>query len=378
MNYGIIPIHEGSVQATPENAGYRSESLQNLDNLLVHLIEEEKLQCSSYMLSRNGKIFANKSMGKLCGFDERGDLQPDSIRGIASITKIYTTIAILQLIEKAYIYLSQPVSSIISEFDTPIHSGITIFHLLTHTSGLCPDSGYYNEPYPRGWWGNSGDGNWIKSGLSGPVLKKPGEEWIYSSFCFMVLGEIVSRISGIPYEEYVQKNIIEPMGLENTFFSVPKSLHSKVCMLSEREEKRLSPSEEPDNNRPPRSAGGIYSTLEDLTKLGQLMLNKGTFNGHCILGRKTIEIMTTNQIGNIPAFHWGNQFKAYHQGLGWRITSRNTFSSPGTFGHEGAGRSSLYIDPVEQLIAVMIVPSQISWVPESIIGVQGIIWSGLI
>jgi outer membrane protein assembly factor BamB len=65
------------VQSTPENVGYRSENLQLLDNLLIRLIDEKKLQCSSYLLSRNGKIFAYKSMGKLCGFDERGDLKPE-------------------------------------------------------------------------------------------------------------------------------------------------------------------------------------------------------------------------------------------------------------------------------------------------------------
>lgn len=374
-----ISRHEGKVHCTPEAVGYRSENLCYLDNLLISLISEKKLQCASYMLSKNGKIFASKSMGRLCGFENRGDLMPDSIRRIASITKIFTTIAILQLMEKGFIYMTQPVASIINEFDTPVHNRINIFHLLTHTSGLTPDPGYFKEPYQKGWWGNSEDGNWIKSGLSGPMLKNPGEEWLYSSFGFMILGEIISRISKMPYEKYVEYNIIEPLGMESTFFNVPEPYHNKVCMLTERENRRLIEKHEETANVPPSSAGGLYSSLEDLCKLGQLMLNKGTFNGHYVLGRKTVEAMTSNNLpSGIPAYHWGDQFKSYEQGLGWRVTSRNIFSSPGTFGHEGAGRSSLYIDPVEQLVAAVFVPSSAEWVPESIVGVQGIIWSGII
>lgn len=88
--------------------------------------------------------------------------------------------------------------------------------------------------------------------------------------------------------------------------------------------------------------------------------------------------MTSNLLSNVPAFHWGEQFKSYEQGFAWRITSRNFFSSDGTFGNEGAGRSALYVDPVEKMVAAYFVPSQIRWVPESVMNVQAVIWSGIL
>jgi CubicO group peptidase (beta-lactamase class C family) len=373
-----IRIHEEEVRLTPEEAGYSSEALTRLDALFMRLIRENKLQCASYRLARHGETIACKSMGSLCSFEDRGDFMPDSIRNIASITKIFTTLAILQLIEKGDLYLAQPVCSIIPEFDTPLHNGITLFHLLTHTSGLCPDPGYFGEPYPRNLWEDLHKGDWIKQVLSGPIHVKPMQEWQYSSAGYMILGEIISRLTGMPYVEYVIQNIIQPLELNHTFFYVPPELHKNVCFINEQESKWF-PATADQTQEPASAAGGLFSTLADLQKIGQLMLDQGMYKNRRILGRKTIEVMCNNNLPDgIFAYHWGSRFPSYAQGLGWRITSRNLFSSPGSFGHEGSGRCSLYIDPVEDFIMTVFVPSNVSWVPESILSVQAVAWSGII
>lgn len=374
---GNYPIHLGKVDVSPEEVGYNSARLETLDSLFQRLIRQEKLQCASYLLSRNGKIFASKSMGRLSGFDDRGDLMPDSIRRIASITKCHTAIAIAKLIEDGEIYLQQPVATILEEFDTPMHNDIEIFHLLTHTAGIIADPGYFKEPYQRGWWDgfNGEKDNWIKAMLAGPKLSKPGEVWNYSSAGYTILGEIVSRVSGMPFEEYVTKNILKPLSMDRSFFQVPEELHDQVCMIHSDEAERLKPKE--NKNALPSSSGGLYSNLYDLWKIGQLMLDNGTLGGQRILGRKTVEVMTSNLLSNVPAFHWGSQFKSYEQGFAWRITSRNFFSSDGTYGNEGAGRCALYVDPVEKMVAAYFVPTKLGWVPESVMNAQAVIWSGI-
>jgi CubicO group peptidase (beta-lactamase class C family) len=373
-----ITIHPGPVDISPREAGYRPEKIDRLNALFQGLIREKKLQCASYLLARRGKIFAHNSMGQLRFRGESCDLLPDSIRRTASITKVFTAISILRLIEEGKLYLEQPVKSLIEEFNTDQHKDITLFHLLTHTSGLTADGGYFAEAYPGLWLPGfkPGKTSWIKAALSGPPQAKPGELWNYSSIGYLVLGEVIARVSGLPADKYIQQTVVTPLGLERTFFNVPPELKAQVCTIQEWDEEELTPDENAAL-RPPPTAGGIASTLKDLWSVGQMLLDRGTFRGERILGRKTVEAMTRNHLTNTPAFYWGIKKKAMEYGLGMNVYSDHIFLSPGAFSHEGAGRSALYIDPVEQLIAVYFVPTTIDWVPESIVNPLAVIWSGL-
>ncbi len=373
-----IAIHPGPVDISPREAGYRPEKIDRLNALFQGLIREKKLQCAGYLLARRGKIFAHNSMGQLRFRGERCELMPDSIRRTASITKVFTAISILRLIEDGRLYLEQPVKSLIEEFNTDQHKEITVFHLLTHTSGLTADGGYFTEAYPGPWLPGfkPGKTSWIKASLSGPPQAKPGELWNYSSIGYFILGEVIARVSGLPADKYIQQTVVTPLGLERTFFNVPPELKAQVCTIQEWEEEELTPDENAAL-RPPPTASGIASTLKDLWRVGQMLLDRGTFRGERILGRKTVEAMTRNHLTNTPAFYWGLKKKAMEYGLGMNVYSDHIFLSPGTFAHEGAGRSALYIDPVEQLIAVYFVPTAIDWVPESIVNPLAVIWSGL-
>ena len=375
MGKGEQPVlHLGGVDVSPGEVGFIPEKVDQLDAYFLRLVEQEKVQCASYLLARYGKVFACKSMGGLSAFDDSTDFMPDSIRQVYSITKAFTAIAILRLVEEGKIYLEQPVASIIEEFDTPIHRSILILHLLTHTSGICPDPGYYCEPYPRDGWGSGNDANWIKNVLKGPLACTVGEAWIYSSAGFTILGEIVSRITGVPYEEYVMQRILAPLDMHRSFFSIPRALLDQVCAVNEWEHKKLREEDQP--NRPPMSAGGLSSTLPNLFRLGQMLLNKGTLDGKRAISRKAVEAMTRNQLCGVPAFYWGAGFKSYAYGLGLHLAISDLLS-PGVFNHEGYGRSCLYVDPAEQFMAIYFVPSVYEWLPEVTINPRGIIWSGL-
>ncbi len=135
------------------------------------------------------KFFAHTAMGKLTHKEESLDLLPGSIRKTYSITKIITTAAIMQLIERGLIFLHQPVSSILKPFDTPMHREITIFHLLTHTSGLRAGSRILCKPHQLPWFEwmirerkkNDPATEWIQVILAGPVFEAQGKEWHYST-----------------------------------------------------------------------------------------------------------------------------------------------------------------------------------------------------
>jgi CubicO group peptidase (beta-lactamase class C family) len=376
MNINNLTIHTGETHASPEEAGFNPAKLDQLDAFLADLIGQQKLQCAGYLLSRNGKIFAAKSMGKLTYHENSPELMPDSIRYIASITKSITALAVMKLIEDGKIYLGQLVKTIIEEFDTPLHENIQIFHLLTHTSGLKAIPGYFTEPYPADDEDIKPGDNWIKKALEGPLQAELGTAWIYSNWNYIILGEIITRVSGMDFQGYISQNIFQPLGMENTFYKIPKEYHDRICVIQEWEEQVYVENMYP-SNYPLDAAGGVSSNLYDLWKLGQMILNKGSFNGAQVLGRKTVEAMTRNHLTNTPAYFWGYKIKALEFGLGWYFDYRDLVT-PGTISNEGYGRSALFIDPVEQFVAVYFVPSKIHWFAEQMINPRAIMWSGLL
>ncbi|WP_256760368.1 serine hydrolase [Cohnella sp. WQ 127256] len=372
------PVLEGNIEVVPEEVGLDSRQLSKLDHHFQELMSHNKLQGASYLVARNGKVVAWKSMGPLHGSTNEGQLQPDSLRKLSSITKAFTSVSIVKLIEDGKLYIDQPVASILEEFNNPMHQEINLFHLLTHTSGILPVTGYYNEPYPREWWGAGGTDNWIRKVLQGPLVCQPGEAYNYSTVGFALLGEIIARTSRKKYEEYVIENILQPLGMERTFFDIPEHLLSEVCTVDEYDREKMR-GQEDDSRRPPRSDSGLYSTLNDMWKFGQMLLDGGAFRDQRILGRRSVELLTSRHLFHVPAYHWGGKIKDKGHALGLDLAIDHlSFETQGTFQLEGAGRSAFFVDPKEKLVVVFFVPSIYSWVPLSVLGTKQIIWSSLV
>ncbi|WP_199620796.1 serine hydrolase domain-containing protein [Paenibacillus alkalitolerans] len=381
-------IHEGRTDTAPERVGLDSQRLEVLDRHFIGLIDAGKLQGASYLLARDGKIAAHRSMGKLTFKDDGKDLLPDSVRKVYSITKVVTAVAIGQLVEQGKLFWQQPVADVIKEFDTDLHRKITIWHLLTHTSGLAGDPGQNMEPYSIPWYEwhawekkQKADkweaGDWVKLMLAGPLRAKPGEEWIYCTSGFGVLGEIIARVSGQSFEDYLNDRIFKPLGMNHSFFTVPEELRKETCYTGEWEEKEIFEPPLDRTGMPPRGGNGLYSTLEDLWKFGQAMLDGGSFGGSQILGRRTIQMIVSNQLRNVRCYSWGQNNNNVKHGIGWSLNS-DDICSPGTYSHEGFGHSGLYIDPKERLVFVYFVPNRAGWVAEAVINPRAIAWSSII
>ncbi|MBN1697446.1 MAG: beta-lactamase family protein [Spirochaetales bacterium] len=375
-------IYEGTIDTTPEGAGYSPEVIGRLDSHFCRLIDEKKIQCAGYLMARSGKIFAKKSMGKLSGIADKGDFKPDSIRKIASITKVFTATAIHILLEEGKLCIHQRVSEIIDEFNTDMHKDITIFQLLTHTSGLPSDPGTFLEPYPPPYFSSDTTRkNWIKKYLSGPLQYPPGTVWNYSTKGFMVLGEIIARISGVSYPDYIESNILKPLGMNNTFFVVPPEKRDTVCVVEKSEWEWLNreeKEEDKENGTPSWYAGGgLYSTLGDLYRFGRMILDRGILDGTRILGKNTVEAATRNYLKNIPCYNWGSGEKDKHYGLGWEV-DKEPLLPPGVIDHEGSGGASLFIDVANDFIMIhFAVFSDNTWIDHAMYGTRVIGWSGL-
>lgn len=380
-----VSIHEGWTDAKPEELGYDPHAIRKLDDHFADLIEKGTIQGASYLLSRKGKVFAHRAMGKLRPGDNSADLRSDSIRKVYSITKAFTAVAIHQLIDRGLLYLHQPASSLIPEMDTNKHREITVFHLLTHTSGLRGDPGFYTEPYGLPWFGwavhelkeRGYDIGWKKAVLSGPLQSMPGNEWIYSTSAFALLGEIITKVSGKPYEQYVREEIVEPLGMIKTFFDVPEPFRDEVCYIEDWEREDIDQLQTRAEDDPPRAGNGLYSTLDDLWKFGQMMLDYGQFGGTRLLSKRAVQLQTSNHLAGVAHNGWGNKLTDYPFGLGWSLEHYD-LCSKGTFSHEGFGHSGLFVDPVEELIYVFFAPSVKGFTNESVLIPRAIAWSGLL
>ncbi|MOA13915.1 putative penicillin-binding protein PbpX [compost metagenome] len=198
---------------------------------------------------------------------------------------------------------------------------------------------------------------------------------MYSSAGYAILGEIITRASGKRYEQYVMDEIVRPLGMNRTFFDVPEELQAELCIINEYEASRLNRGDM--TYIPPRAGGGLYSTLWDLFRFGQMLLNGGTLDGVKVLSRKSVEKLSGNALdGGINAFCWGGRIESMIHGIGAALTGPGEWIAEGTFGHEGAGRCKLLMDRKNQAVIVFFVPSNTDWCPESMVGTQNIIGSG--
>ena len=213
--------------------------------------------------------------------------------------------------------------------------------------------GSYFEPYPR--WLEFEREHWIKQILEGPLSNQPGKIWAYSTANYGILGEIIARKSGMPYDEYIIKKIAKPLGMERTFFIVPDELIDEVSFGSPDEEAWIKRRNEEGIPLAYAPGGALLSTAVDLSIYGQMLLNKGTYKGVRILSRKSVEAMTKNWLSkDVKTYCWGAKGKTVEFGLGFDLNKGNTLAHDG-FSHEGVGRCGMILDPNSQLAFIYFV-----------------------
>lgn len=394
---------QGKIDCKPHEVGYNEKRLDVLNNHLQRLIDDGEIQCATYCVSRKGKVFAHGAVGKKSFRKENDDpVQPDSIRWVASITKVFTAVAIMKLVEDGVTRLDIPVGEILPQFNTPPYNGVTLFQLLTHTSGMHTDGGCFDNRYQTNYWeiierayklcetDKKDQFDWITAALGtigNGFRSKPDTEWAYCSFGFVILGAIIEKLTGIHAHKYIEDFIVKPIGMKDTSFDLTPDKAKHFIVTDEEFENVLNDIVN-GTYKPhwigkilniPSTGGGMNSTSYDLIRFGNMMLSGGTFEGSRILGRKAVEKMTTIAV-DYPNYCWGANEKARYYGVGFDMRNGPAFTfSQGTYMHEGAGACSLYIDPKEEFAAAWIVPFvKEGWFSRALFNVQNVIWSGIL
>lgn len=396
-----MEVLQGKVDCRPEETGYDSSRLEALNAHFQKLIDKEIIFGAQYTISHKGKIIANASLGSGSKI-EQVPMQPDTVFPVASITKVFTAVAIMQLIEEGHFRLNTCVAEILPQFAEPPFNGITVWHLLTHTSGLYPDGGCFPEAAPKCSWeliedaaklwdfSSKEEFDWVKAGISGGLRRPVGSEWQYNSFGFVILGEIITKVSGLFANDYIVEKIIKPLAMNDSGFKATVDMAKRAFIRNEREKQILAdyiagkplPNEDAGSfwEKVPSTGGGLRSTTSDLIRFANMTLNGGCLDNARILGRKTIEVMTTQQLKNVPDYCWSSNEPDRKYGVGFDMREGLAYTySKGTYMHEGAGACSMDIDPKEQLAAAWFVPwNKGEWCPDPLYNVQNIIWSGII
>jgi CubicO group peptidase (beta-lactamase class C family) len=382
----VLSFRFGAAQtlilAKPEAVGMSVERLARIDNVVNEYIAKKWFPGAVVLIARNGKIVYHKSFG-VNDTDKQTALKKDDIFRIASQTKAITSTAIMILYEEGKLGLDDPLSRYIPEFknpkvlvtfnekDTsyttePAKSEITIRQLLTHTSGIdYPAIGskelkaiYAKAKVPSGI-GTPYDrlGEKIKVLGSLPLRHQPGDRFTYG-LNTDVLGYVVEVVSGMNLDEFFKKRIFEPLGMEDTYFYLPREKQGRLTTLYEEKDglvKKVIATKDRNPDYPDLAGSyysggaGLSSTVADYARFLQMYLNGGLFNGKRILGRKTIELMMTNQLKDNSGT---SQF-----GLGFGLeTSKNDHLSPfsiGSFSWGGIFSTTYWADPKEKIVALI-------------------------
>ncbi len=319
-------------------------------------IDSDRLQVA-YDLLREGVSSGELPVGLLAVADRRemlrceaygphGLIGADGIYLIASITKPIMATAVMQLVEAGKLLIEDPVVKYLPEFGVNGKGAVKVWHLLTHTSGLADD--YWSQrdgerPTPQK----------DLAGALGSYLRfPPGSRAEYCNVAYTLLGEIIRRLSGLDYPEYLKERVFKPAGMVDTSFEPESAKMARVLPVKDFPE---YPGGLEGFMKLALPAGGLFSTVADLMAFGQAYLDDGMGRNGRLLGPAALRVMTSLHTEGILEHKGGEQVPA-HWGLGWEkpVAREGRLVSPTGFGHGGMTGTYLWIEPEADLVVVFL------------------------
>jgi CubicO group peptidase (beta-lactamase class C family) len=383
ISANLAVMGQGLPPTIPEQVGLSSERLNRIETVIKDNIAKGIIPGGVFMVGRHGKVAYFKAFGMM-DVESNKEMSKEAMFRVASMSKCITSVAVMILYEEGNFLLEDPVSKYIPEFSNPkvivksptndsislvaAKSEITIRQLLNHTSGIT-----YGEGLQRSFYKKAGIesglsrmdgtiGDMVKKLASLPLICNPGEEFHYS-LSVDVLGYLVEVISKMPLDEFLRKRIFEPLKMNDTYFSLPENKYTRLAGLYKLDQngKMTKANGYMDYTTPQKyysGGAGLISTTADYARFAQMLLNYGELDGKHILGRKTVEIMTTNSIGDKYVFtvnkHFGIIADKFGLGFGIR-TERGVYDeleSIGSYGWDGAFYTKFWMDPREDLFGI--------------------------
>ncbi len=372
------------IQTSSKNNNVDYERLAKIDGLVNEYISKNWLTGAVSIVIKDNQVVQYKGYG-YADVATKKPMKNDAIFRIMSQTKAITSIGIMILYEQGKLLLDQPISDFIPEFKRPVvldkfndadttyttipaNSEITIRQLLTHTSGLdYTDIGsskvaaiYSKNHIPSGLGYFDADLLERMKALGKlPLSFQPGTKWQYGLNSDL-LGCLIEVISGMNLEDFLRKNIFEPLGMKDTYFNVPSSKANRLAIVyTEDASNKIIPWSHEFRNIDPdypiikkryfSGGAGLSSTAFDYAIFMQMLLNGGKYNGHQILGKRTVEMITSGQLKE-------GMLGDDNMGLGFGITSEKSAAqgprNAGSFSWGGYYGTTYWADPKSKLVCL--------------------------
>ena len=350
--------------ASPSSVGMSPAQLAYIDQAVNAEIARKQLPGAVVLVGRQGRVVWRRAYGNRALEPAIEAMTPDTIFDLASLTKVVATAtSVMILVERGLVRLGDPVARYIPEFADAGKKNITVEQLLVHRSGLMPDNAI--EDYQQG------PEKALENIWHLAPIAETGAKFIYSDVNYIVLGELVRRVSGQPLDQFAAENIFRPLGLKDTGFKPAASLQPRIAPTEKRGGRNLvestgekSAGEEHwmrGEVHDPRSyllggvAGhaGLFSTADDLAIYCQMILGGGEYQGVRILSPLGVARMTEARPSG------GNASDGNARGIGWDIftgysANRGDLFPVGSFGHTGFTGTGLWLDPTTQTFVVFL------------------------
>ncbi len=328
----ILLLNTEALAAVPSQRVGRQASLDTAFQLVRDAVEKNDVPGAIALVARNGRVLRHEAFGWR-DIEGRLPFTTNTLCWIASITKPFTVAAAMTLVDAGSVALDDPVEKYLPEFHSQTdtngaHHIFTIRHLMSHTSGLVP-----NPPTRRSGWPLGGplDDFWLQQNLPEIVRTiarsqlrfQPGAKFEYSNSALFVLGRVIEVVSGKSYATYVHEKLLQPLGMNDTYFAPPPAATNRLAIIYARRDGkretifRHNPAVKISNAAPD---GGLFSYPAQLVPFLQMFLN----NDGRVLSRSAVAEMLKEQSPG-----WG---------LGWSLPD-------GLFLHEGSSGTVAWADP---------------------------------
>jgi CubicO group peptidase (beta-lactamase class C family) len=362
--------------AKPEAVGISADRLHRIGEVIQRHIDEKRVAGAVTLVARKGQIVQFEPYG-LMDIESKRPITRDTLFRMASSTKPVTGVAIMMLVEEGKVRLGDPASKFIPEFkdakvaverDGKVETvaaerPVTIRDLLTHTSGLLSGGIGTRQAQGASTRPNGDDTleSYVKRVAQIPLDFQPGSRWSYSGLAGIdALSRVVEVASGQSYDAFLKQRIFDPLRMnETTFLHRDADLGERVASIhrpgSNGIEKMASFLSFPNGYF--CGAGGLVSTAHDYFRFGQMLANRGELDGKRLLSPRSVELLASNHVGEMFAGQLGRP-----KGMGFGLTVEvvvdpvraGTYRSEGSFGWDGAFGTHFWVDPKQQLVAVIL------------------------
>ncbi|HJP32031.1 MAG TPA: serine hydrolase domain-containing protein [Candidatus Latescibacteria bacterium] len=351
----------------PEESGLCTRRLQRIHTVMEGFVSARTIAGGITAVARNGRLVHAACHGVMDA-EQQIPMREDALFRIHSMTKPITTVAALMLYEECAFFLDDPLQQYLPAFAdaqvaTTREDGteelvepwrpITIHDVMTHTAGFTYD--LVPKAPGRGW----DLAAFVAQFARVPLIHQPGREWAYSA-SHDVLGHLVEVISEQPLDVFLRERIFAPLGMTDTDFHVPPEKQDRLAVVYELDEEDHIVPAAPggrDYLHKPRffsGGGGLVASTADYLRFCLMLLNGGALDGQQLLSRKTVELMRQD---HLPPGHPGIEPFKFGYGLGVSVLrslgEKQGIGSVGEFGWGGAASTDMWIDPVENMVSLV-------------------------